>query len=177
MKKPFLQSYRQKGIIAGLCILLVDQITKTWIVSQLYAYESIPLCPHFNIVCIFNKGISFGLLNNGKAWQFMVIGAGIFAVSLWLLSQFLRAKNSFQSIYLGFILGGALGNLTDRVIHGAVVDFIDFYIKNLKILFYSCRDWHWPAFNIADSAIVLGVLGLIIYHLSKDFGRNKCKKG
>jgi signal peptidase II len=115
-----------------------------------------------DLVLAFNKGISFGLLSDGQPWQYALIGMLVSLVGLVLILMYWNANTMFQSVCLGAIIGGALGNLSDRFIHGAVVDFIDFHLDALVIPFVTrIEDWHWPAFNVADSVIVSAVILLI----------------
>lgn len=118
-------------------------------------YKTIMLYPHLNIIMVWNKGISFGLLQNGSRIMTMAfIGISLFlsmAMIIWLAIS----RNALVSFALALVTGGAVGNLVDCVRFGAVADFIDFYVG----------DWHWPAFNVADSAIVLGAFVLILHTL------------
>lgn len=150
-------SIHRKGLCVAVLALVLDQISKAWIIA--HPYISIAVCPHLNLIYALNRGVTFGFLGGGKPWQLMLIGAVTFAVSAWLIAQFKRTTRPFPAICLGAILGGAAGNLLDRLFRGAVVDFIDFHVQHLYLPFYTCENWHWPAFNIADSFIVLGALG------------------
>lgn len=143
-----LKKYLYFGI-AALSVVAADQISKIWIIEELPYNGQINIIPgFFNIVNIRNRGAAFGFLNNPETnWQFwLFLGATIVAMAAILI--LLRdAKNRVLMIIgLGFILGGAIGNLIDRVQYRSVVDFLDFY----------WRGWHWPAFNIADSGICVG---------------------
>ena len=142
---------RWLGIAAILIIL--DQITKIAITSTFMYGESMPVTPFFNLVLVYNKGAAFSFLASETGWQrhfFTVIGIGASAFIIYLLK-----KNQGQRLLswaLALILGGAIGNVIDRVLYGHVIDFLDVYIGN----------WHWPAFNIADSAICIGAV-LFVY--------------
>ncbi len=137
--------------IVSAAVIVLDQLTKFLILDNLRLLP-IKVLPFFNVVLAWNRGISFGLFNYHNAWVFwilttiaVIIVAGIF---LYALSQ----KSQKKTIYLAMIMGGAFGNIMDRLFHGAVVDFLDFHLYN----------YHWPAFNVADSSIVVGVFLLML---------------
>ncbi len=144
-------------MIAGT-VCIVDQLVKALIVSTVPVYQTIPVIPgFFNLTHIYNPGGAFGFLSGSPSvlrHLFFVI-ASIIAMGLIL---FLYAKtppgHGLLKFGLSLIMGGAVGNILDRIRIGKVIDFLDIYIK----------DFHWPAFNVADSAIVIGI-GLFIYHL------------
>jgi signal peptidase II len=137
--------------IAAIVVLL-DQITKITVTQILSYGQSVPVTSFFNIVLVYNKGAAFSFLSSQGGWQRYFFTA--IAVVAVLIITYLLKKNAGQRLFcwgLALILGGAIGNLIDRVIYGHVIDFLDFYVKN----------WHWPAFNVADMAICLGA-GLYI---------------
>jgi len=138
--------------LSALTILL-DQITKLAVVDRLTAYvDVIPLTGFFNLVHVHNTGAAFSLFADQPGWQrFFFLGIAVVAtvVILYLLQK--TAGRPRFSIALALILGGALGNVIDRIVYGHVIDFLDFYLGT----------WHWPAFNVADSAITLGAALLI----------------
>jgi signal peptidase II len=133
-------------------IVLLDQITKITIAQTLSYGQSIGITSFFNIVLVYNKGAAFSFLSSQGGWQrYFFTGIAIVAV---IVITYLLKKHAGQRLFcwgLALILGGAVGNLIDRLIYGHVIDFLDFYVKN----------WHWPAFNVADIAICLGA-GLYI---------------
>jgi signal peptidase II len=133
-------------------IVLLDQITKITITQILSYGQSVPVTSFFNIVLVYNKGAAFSFLSSQGGWQrYLFTGIAVVAV---ILITYLIKKHAGQRLFcwgLALILGGAVGNLIDRIIYGHVIDFLDFYVKN----------WHWPAFNVADIAICLGA-GLYI---------------
>lgn len=138
--------------LAGLAVVL-DQLTKWVILAQVMdPPRVIPVLPFFNLVLVHNRGASFGILNINAAWvpwlltSIAVIVAGVLLV--WLR----RAETRLLAASLGLIVGGAAGNVIDRIAYGAVVDFLDIYAGR----------YHWPAFNVADSAIAVGVAILLI---------------
>jgi len=118
--------------------------------------DSHPVTSFFNLVRVHNHGAAFSFLASSGGWQrwlFTGIGIGAAVLIIWLLRS--HPGQKLFAFALASILGGALGNVIDRLLHGYVVDFLDFYWKN----------WHFPAFNIADSAITLGAICLILDEL------------
>ncbi len=140
--------------ISGL-IAASDQTVK-WLVQQTMAYgESIAVTPFFNWVYVWNTGAAFSLFANAGGWQrYFFIGIAV-VVSVVLIKLIREKGHNGDAIAYSLILGGAMGNLIDRIFCGYVVDAFDFY----------WRDWHWPAFNLADIAIVLGALLLVFVGL------------
>ncbi|MBX3641195.1 MAG: lipoprotein signal peptidase [Nitrosomonas sp.] len=137
----------------ALIVLILDLATKYWIESLLSYGEYIPITGFFNLVLTYNTGAAFSFLSEASGWQrwlLSAIAAIASCVIIYLLHKY-RAEKLF-CFSLSLILGGALGNLWDRITLGYVVDFLDFYLG----------DYHWPAFNIADSAIFIGAILLII---------------
>jgi signal peptidase II len=138
--------------LSALAIVL-DQVTKLAVAAKLTAYQDvIPVTAFFNLVHVHNTGAAFSLFANQSGWQkafFLSVALVASTVIAWLLR-----KSGGRVVYyaaLALILGGALGNVIDRLAYGHVIDFLDFYVGN----------WHWPAFNVADSAITLGAALLI----------------
>ena len=107
---------------------------------------------YFNLVLTWNNGISFGLFNNDSKFNALVISVIGIGIILFLIGLLSRAETKKLKIGLGLIIGGAIGNIIDRGIYGAVMDFLDIHIGN----------YHWPAFNIADSCITIGAIILVI---------------
>lgn len=137
----------------ALIVLILDLASKYWVESALEFGQSIPLTGFFNLVLTYNPGAAFSFLSEQSGWQRWFL-SGI-AGSAALLIVYLLNKYKHEKLFclsLSLILGGAVGNLYDRITLGHVVDFLDFYIG----------DYHWPAFNIADSAIFIGA-ALMIY--------------
>ncbi|MGE3624523.1 MAG: signal peptidase II [Bdellovibrionales bacterium] len=153
-------THRRLNIAVYLIIFvaLVDQMSKWWIINRVMKDEIGPLKINsvLNIVLVENRGITFGLLNQvNHTWTPYFLLA-LAAVILFLLGRWLwRTHSTPVAIGLGLIMGGAIGNVIDRIRYGAVVDFLDFYIR------LGPKEHHWPAFNVADSAIVAGV-GLLL---------------
>lgn len=142
-----------KWLWLSAAVLVLDQITKLAASRHLDLYDPLPLLPFLNLTLLHNTGAAFSFLNQAGGWQrwfFVVLALGIsVAIVVWLRS--LAPRQKLLACGLALILGGAVGNLIDRLFLGYVVDFIDVYYGR----------WHWPAFNIADSAITIGA-GLLI---------------
>jgi signal peptidase II len=145
----------------ALAVLALDQATKYLIATQFPLYESRTLISgFFNLVHIRNKGMAFGIMNRpGADWGFILLLAATLGAVCLLLFWFYRLKSEEIGIAfpLALILGGAAGNLVDRMRLGEVIDFLDFYMGS----------YHWPAFNVADSAITVGTLwlaGSLLFH-------------
>jgi signal peptidase II len=138
--------------IATLAIAL-DQATKWWILEGvMQPPRVIPVTPFFNLLLTWNNGVSFGLFNNSNNLNALLLSVLAIVIVVFLFFWLRKAENKRMAAGLGLIIGGALGNVIDRGLHGAVVDFLDFYIDTL----------HWPAFNIADSCITVGAILLIL---------------
>ena len=144
-------------------VILIDQLTKAAIVSRYALGESTPVTSFFNIVRAHNTGAAFSFLAGAGSWQrwlFVALAFMVSAVILWLLRR--HAQDRWFSLSLSLILGGALGNVIDRLVHGHVIDFLDFHWAFLSPLFYG---GHYPAFNVADAAITVGAVLLIVLEL------------
>ena len=140
----------------ALVILIADQFTKVLIVGAYQLGDSTMVTQFFNVVRVHNSGAAFSFLAGAGGWQrwfFTVIGVGAALIILWLLKS--HAGQKLFSFALACILGGAIGNVIDRLLYGYVVDFLDFHWLG----------WHFPAFNIADSAISIGAACLILDEL------------
>jgi len=155
------------GLLLPAVVIILDQVSKLLVLHIMEPYESVQWTTFLNCVLVFNTGVSFGLFA-GEAvflrWFLIVLTV---AVSIWLAVWLYREKRPLCFCGVGLILGGALSNALDRVVQHAVVDFIDFHLA----------DWHWPAFNLADTAITIGV-GLYIFASLRDqYGNSKleCK--
>jgi signal peptidase II len=133
-------------------IVLADRLTKLWVLETFAPGERLSVTGFFNLVLVFNKGAAFSFLAGASGWQTPVFAAISSIAAVVITVLILRnAGNRMLCAALGMILGGALGNLWDRLLWGHVVDFLDFHAAG----------WHWPAFNVADSAITIGA-GLLI---------------
>lgn len=149
-------------MIPAVAIVALDQVSKHLVMRAIPFHESIPLLDgFFNLVHIRNRGMAFGLMNRpgSSLSTYLLVAATLVAVGL-LIFWFTRLKDKGLTMVLplSFILGGAIGNLIDRVRMGEVIDFLDFYIG----------PYHWPAFNVADSAITVGTLWLAIQVLFRN---------
>lgn len=143
------------GLAAAVVIL--DQLAKWWALAALPFRQPVELLPFFNLTLVFNRGAAFSFLAGAGGWQrllFIGLALAIAAVlATWLARSAWRRRPLAATLAL--ILGGAIGNVIDRVRFGHVVDFLDFHLAG----------WHWPAFNIADAAITVGAIGLLILSL------------
>lgn len=141
-------------LLPAVAVILLDQLTKYLIVQNISPYDSIDLISgFFRLVYTKNRGMAFGLLNSGKPGFVSPI---LSAVNIMIMAAiiFVAIKSEFSTITrfsFGLVLGGAAGNLIDRMAHGYVVDFLDLYAGR----------YHWPAFNVADAAITIGAILLI----------------
>ena len=136
----------------SIVVILFDYLTKMAVLGAFAPGESRALAPFFNLVLVFNKGAAFSFLAGAEGWQTLLFAS--IAVVASIVISFLIRKNENKTLFctaLALILGGALGNLYDRLVYGQVVDFLDFHVAG----------WHWPAFNVADSAITVGA-GILI---------------
>jgi signal peptidase II len=156
------------GLALAVAVLAADQLTKHLVLQHLDPGEPILIAPFFDLVLVWNRGVSFGLLNGaGGSSPWWLIGlAGVIAALLiaWLW----RETRALPQAALWLVLAGALGNVADRLRYGAVVDFLDFHLGG----------YHWPAFNVADSAIVIGaglllLDGLFLRRTTIDGGRGE----
>ena len=141
------------SLIIASIVLVLDFATKRWVEAALFNGQQIPVTSFFNLVLAYNAGAAFSFLSDADGWQrwfFSLVAAGASATIVYLLRK--HGQDTLFCVALSLILGGALGNLWDRISLGHVVDFLDFYIG----------PYHWPAFNVADSAIFLGAMLLIV---------------
>ncbi len=147
----------------SLVIILADQMTKTLVIQHFQWGDSQTLTSYFNLVRAHNSGAAFSFLANQSGWQrwfFISIGLAATGLILWQLHQ--HRGQRLMSLAMALILGGALGNVIDRIIHGYVIDFLDFHWDFLSTVF---RGGHFPAFNIADACITMGAVCLITSEL------------
>lgn len=143
--------------LLSLVIVVVDQVTKVSVMESMRLHESIPVIANlFSITYIRNPGAAFGFLSSSSSsFRFVFFGlTSVFAVGLLGMIMVRMPKDDWMGrLSVAGILGGAIGNLLDRLRYGEVIDFLDFYING----------YHWPAFNVADSAITVGVVFLILH--------------
>lgn len=145
-------------LIVSIVVIVLDQLSKAWVLASLPEYTAVPVIDGvWNWYRSYNTGAAFSFLSDAGGWQkyfFLVLAVGISGLlATWLA----RTERSDWKTALPYalVIGGAIGNVIDRMIHGHVVDFIQWY----------WRDYHWPSFNIADSAIVAGAIGIAVYGL------------
>jgi signal peptidase II len=147
-------AYMNKWFGISALIIVLDQVTKYAASHMLIMHEPVAILPFFNFTLMHNTGAAFSFLADQGGWQrwfFAVLALGVSIVlAVWLTR--LKAHESWLALALSLVLGGAIGNLIDRVYYGYVIDFIDVYYNTS----------HWPAFNIADSAICIGAVMLVI---------------
>ena len=150
-----------KWLGLSLLVIFLDQVSKLAIAGSMQLYQSIPIMPFFKLTYVHNTGAAFSFLSEAGGWQrwffaaLALVISGVIAV--WLAR--LKHDETLLAVALSLVLGGAIGNLIDRLVYGYVIDFLDVYYQT----------WHWPAFNVADSAITIGV----ILMLMESFGLGK----
>jgi len=141
-----------RWLLVRFGVIVLDRLTKLWVAAVFQLGDKLAVAPSFNLVLAYNTGAAFSLLADAGGWQrlfFSAVAVVASAVIVHLLRR--HPGQPLFSLALSLILGGALGNLIDRVAYGHVIDFIQVY----------CRDWYWPAFNVADSAITVGAVLLV----------------
>jgi signal peptidase II len=142
----------------AVIVILADQLTKI-AVNKVFSYgEGRVITPFFNLVLVYNKGAAFSFLSAAGGWQrwaFTALGVVAALVICYLLKR--HATQKLFCTALALIMGGALGNVIDRLLYGHVIDFLDFHVGG----------WHWPAFNLADSAICVGAALLVFDELRR----------
>jgi len=143
-----------KWLWLAVLVLVLDLGTKALATTTLTYANPVPVLPSFNLTLLHNTGAAFSFLANADGWQrwFFVALALVVSVVLVTWLRKLKANETWTAIAIVLILGGALGNVYDRVVHGYVVDFLHFY----------WQDWHFPAFNLADTAITIGAAMMIL---------------
>ena len=151
----------------ALLVVLLDQLTKYWVSASFGYGEARAYSGFFNLVLTYNRGAAFSFLASAAGWQ-----RGLFiaiALAAIVLISVLLARHAGERLFcvaLTLILGGAMGNVLDRIVLGYVVDFLDFHIAG----------WHWPAFNLADSAITVGAALLIVDSFRPHAGRARAAR-
>ena len=143
-----------KWLWLSVVVIGLDQVSKYFATSSLNLHEPVSVLPFFNLTLMHNQGAAFSFLSQAGGWQrwfFTIIALVVTAVIVQWIRR-LSSTETWMAAALSLIAGGALGNVWDRIQLGYVVDFIDVYYGT----------WHWPAFNIADSAITIGAVMLIV---------------
>lgn len=149
------------ALAAAAAVALVDQLSKWWIVERVMdPPRALEVTGFFNLMLIYNRGVSFGLLDSEAALLPWVLSGLAVAIVIGLVVWLRQIEGRWPGVAVGLIVGGAVGNVIDRLRLGAVIDFLDLHWAG----------FHWPAFNLADSAITLGVVLLLVDGL---FGRRK----
>ena len=171
------------GLMVIIDIFLIDQISKWFVYERIMLpfYRKLPVPkfdfgdivnwfmgpveklppltltvnPFLNIVMVWNDGISFGMFQDGSITTVLILSGIALAIVLFFFIWLLNTTSLLQGLALSLVIGGALGNIVDRVRFGAVIDFIDLHIE----------DWHWPAFNVADASVCIGVVILLLHGL------------
>jgi signal peptidase II len=144
-----------RGLAAATAVVIIDQLSKA---AVLGFFAGNPpgaqkaVLPFFNLVLTYNRGISFGLFNTPGGMNVLLFPLLAAVIVTMLILWLRRVESRFLAVAIGLVIGGAVGNVIDRIRLGAVVDFLDFYVGA----------WHWPAFNVADSAICLGVAAMLL---------------
>ncbi len=180
-----LKKYIKPLIGFGLIIdfIILDQLSKWFVLEKIFKpklgleplgftdwitstfrlpFISLDYTSFFNLTMVWNQGISFGLFQSGNPWPLIIMASTISVIfSIWLC----RTKSWFEMICLSLVIGGAIGNIIDRLHFGAVADFLDFHVG----------DWHYPAFNLADSFISVGIVMLVGYSLFSEYINKKSK--
>lgn len=156
--------FRWIGLSIAAAVIVLDQLTKYLIVHVVMSPpQLIEVTSFFNIVMVWNRGASFGLFSTQSAWTPVILGTVAVLISIALLVWLFRAQSKWLAAALALVIGGALGNAIDRAVYGAVADFLDFY----------AYAYHWPAFNVADIAISIGVVMLLLDGLLEKRRNNK----
>ncbi len=138
----------------SVLVFVLDQLTKLAIAKTFDLYESVAVTPFFNLVSVRNYGAAFSFLSDAGGWQrwfFTAIAVVVSVLLLWWMKK-TPAEQKLSAIAYALVLGGAIGNVFDRIVFGYVIDFLDFYVGG----------YHWPSFNIADSAICVGAVLLVL---------------
>lgn len=150
----------------SVIIIAADQISKQLVFIHFEPYESLRLLPVLNLTHMRNTGAAFSMLSSAPPLFFILLGVGVSLGILWWLRKH-PSGETLVAVGLSLILGGALGNIIDRAYRGHVVDFIDFHIGE-------CSLCHWPAFNVADTAIVTGA-GLLLLDMYRKIQQEKAR--
>ncbi|MGH7091912.1 MAG: signal peptidase II [Stellaceae bacterium] len=157
-----------RGLIVALLVTVADQLSKTGIVALFADRPSgaqIHLAPFVSLLLTRNNGISFGMFNGAVGPNPLVFSLAAIAVIVVLIYWLSRVETAFLAVAIGLIIGGAAGNVVDRLLDGSVIDFLDFHLGA----------WHWPAFNLADSAICVGVVAMLLEGLLFRHQRSQAK--
>jgi signal peptidase II len=155
-------------LLLSVAVLAIDQLTKRWVLTSLPEYTAIPVIDGFwNWYRTYNTGAAFSFLADAGGWQTWFFTVLAFAISGLLVFWLARTPRADWRTALPFalVIGGAVGNVIDRLQHGHVIDFVQWY----------WRDFYWPAFNVADAAIVAGAIGIALFGLFDGKRREKAR--
>jgi signal peptidase II len=156
---------KYQWIIVTILVFSLDRVSKWLVLHYLISEKPLAVLPFLNLYLTFNTGAAFSFLHHAGGWQewlFVIVAVGVsFFLIIWQFK--IQVDNLWLKIALAFVQGGAFGNLYDRVAYHKVVDFIDFYFKK----------WHYPVFNLADTAICIGAIMLIIDSVTHDHRTKK----
>ena len=155
-------------LILAVVVGVLDQLTKQMVMANLQLGQMIPVTSFFDLVLVFNTGAAFSFLAEHSGWQRWFFTVLAFAISAWMLTLMHHHRHEkLLPAAFALIIGGALGNVYDRLVHGAVVDFLHFHYAG----------WSWPAFNLADSAITVGVVMMLWGQLSGHAAHDQTRPG
>ena len=143
--------------LISLIVVILDWVSKDFMLNSLIPHKPFEVTSFFNLYLTFNRGISFSMFQAGSNQGVWFLIAISFIICLFILYASKKEQNPWSKFALMLILGGAIGNMIDRLRYGVVIDFLDFYLG----------DYHWPAFNLADSAICIGVAILLLQTLRR----------
>jgi signal peptidase II len=135
-------------------VVVLDQASKWMALKHLVRHVEVPLLPFLNLTLVYNTGAAFGFLSGASGWQnvFFIVVAIVASAIVVVMLRKLGTRDTQLAVALTLVLGGAIGNLIDRLVYGYVIDYIDFYIGS----------WHFWTFNVADSAITVGAILLVL---------------
>jgi len=150
-----------RAALVAIAVVVIDQLTKAWIVATFPLGSERDVIPGlFRLVHTRNRGIAFGLLGNLGPLAYTLLLVAVVAIILFVGRQLFRSgADGLTAVALSLVLGGALGNLGDRLLRGEVVDFLDLFVS------FGGRERHWPAFNVADAAITVGAILVVLAEL------------
>ena len=151
------------GLPVAVLVIALDQLSKWWVVEKLfrpdgvtetpfYSMARIDIAPVFDLVMTWNRGVSFGIFNQPGEWNGLALSGAAAVIVVMLIAWMSHAQSRMVALALGLVVGGAVGNVIDRLRFGAVADFLDVHL----------HAWHWPAFNLADSGITVGAIILVL---------------
>lgn len=146
--------------LISLAVILLDQISKIFILDVMNPPQTIEVLPFANIVLAYNKGVSFSMMSNGSIYAPYILAIVALLICAGLVWWMMKEKDKWTRVGIALIIGGSIGNVIDRFLYGAVVDFVDLHAFG----------YHWPAFNVADSAICIGAFLILLraFRLSKE---------